>query len=267
MSDAVLATEGLCKRFGGLTAVKDVAIALRHGEVHALLGPNGAGKSTLINLLSGDLPASGGRVLYRGEDITGFSADRRSRAGIGRSYQKTNIFPTFTAFENCRLAAQSRLPRAWHVLENARALLAHREVAERALAAAGLAGSGPRVAASLSHGEQRQLEVAMVLATSPGVLLLDEPLAGMGAEEADRMVELVRRLAPDHAVLLVEHDMDAVFALADVVTVMVEGQVLETGSPAQIRASPAVRRAYLGEDGAGGPARTLERARDAGGPA
>lgn len=267
MSDAVLATEGLCKRFGGLTAVKDVTIALRHGEVHALLGPNGAGKSTLINLLSGDLPATGGRILYRGADITGFSADRRSRAGIGRSYQKTNVFPSFTAFENCRLAAQSRLPRAWHVLENARALLAHREVAERALAAAGLSGSGARTAASLSHGEQRQLEIAMVLATSPGVLLLDEPLAGMGAEEAERMVELVRRLAPDHAVLLVEHDMDAVFALADVVTVMVEGQVLESGSPAQIRSSAAVRRAYLGEDGAGGPARPRQSARDAGGPA
>lgn len=267
MSDAVLATEGLCKRFGGLTAVKDVTIALRHGEVHALLGPNGAGKSTLINLLSGDLPATGGRILYRGADITGFSADRRSRAGIGRSYQKTNVFPSFTAFENCRLAAQSRLPRAWHVLENARALLAHREVAERALAAAGLSGSGARTAASLSHGEQRQLEIAMVLATSPGVLLLDEPLAGMGAEEAERMVELVRRLAPDHAVLLVEHDMDAVFALADVVTVMVEGQVLESGSPAQIRSSAAVRRAYLGEDGAGGPGRPRQSARDAGGPA
>lgn len=266
MSDAVLATEGLCKRFGGLTAVKDVTITLRHGEVHALLGPNGAGKSTLINLLSGDLPATGGRILYRGADITGFSADRRSRAGIGRSYQKTNVFPSFTAFENCRLAAQSRLPRAWHVLENARALLAHREVAERALAAAGLSGSGARTAASLSHGEQRQLEIAMVLATSPGVLLLDEPLAGMGAEEAERMVELVRTLAPDHAVLLVEHDMDAVFALADVVTVMVEGQVLESGAPAQIRSSAAVRRAYLGEDGAGGPGRPRQSARDAGGP-
>ncbi len=251
MSEPLLSTERLSRRFGGLAAVKEVSLELRRGEVHALLGPNGAGKSTLINLLSGDLHATGGRVLYRGTDITGLSADRRSRAGIGRSYQKTNIFPAFTAFENCRLAAQSRLPRAWHVLENACALLRHREVADRALAAAGLSGSGPRIAATLSHGEQRQLEVAMVLATGPDVLLLDEPLAGMGAEEADRMVELLRKLAPDHAVLLVEHDMDAVFALADVVTVMVEGQVLESGTPAQIRASPAVRRAYLGEDGAG----------------
>jgi branched-chain amino acid transport system ATP-binding protein len=254
VSDPVLSTEGLCRRFGGLTAVKDVSLALRRGEVHALLGPNGAGKSTLINLLSGDLAASAGRVLYRGSDVTHLPVDRRARAGIGRSYQKTNVFPAFTAFENCRLAAQSRLPRAWHVLENAYALLRHREVAERALAAAGLAEQGPRVAATLSHGEQRQLEVAMVLATGPDVLLLDEPLAGMGPEEADSMVELLRRIAREHAVLLVEHDMDAVFALADVVTVMVEGEVLESGPPAQIRASPAVRRAYLGVDGAPGAA-------------
>ncbi len=250
MSVAILSTERLCRRFGGLTAVKDVSIELRRGQVHALVGPNGAGKSTLINLLSGDLAASSGRIVYRGEDVTRFAPERRSRAGIGRSYQKTNIFPAFTAFENCRLAAQSRLPRALHVLENAYALLPLREVAERALAAAGLAGRERRTASTLSHGEQRQLEVAMVLATNPEVLLLDEPLAGMGAEEADRMVELLRKIAPDHAVLLVEHDMDAVFALAEIVTVMVEGQVLESGSPGQIRASVAVRRAYLGENGA-----------------
>ena len=256
MGDALLSTESLSKRFGGLTAVRDVAIRLRRGQVHALLGPNGAGKSTLINLLSGDLAASDGRIVYRGMDITGFSADRRSREGIGRSYQKTNIFPAFTAFENCRLAAQSRLPRAWRVLTDAQAMRSHREVAERALEAAGLSGSGARVAATLSHGEQRQLEVAMVLATRPDVLLLDEPLAGMGAEEAERMVLLLRRLAPDHAILLVEHDMDAVFALADVVTVMVEGQVLESGPPAQIRASPAVLRAYLGEEAPAGTAGT-----------
>ncbi len=254
MSEPILATEGLCRRFGGLTAVKDATLALRRGEVHALLGPNGAGKSTLINLLSGDLAASAGRVLYRGRDITRFSPDRRSRAGIGRSYQKTNIFPAFTAFENCRLAAQSRLPHSLRVFTDAYTLAPHREAAERALAAAGLVDRATQTASALSHGEQRQLEVAMVLATGPEVLLLDEPLAGMGAEEAERMVELLRKLAPDHAILLVEHDMDAVFALADVVTVMVEGQVLESGPPAQIRASPAVRRAYLGEDGAGGPA-------------
>ncbi|HEU4386122.1 MAG TPA: ABC transporter ATP-binding protein [Anaeromyxobacteraceae bacterium] len=251
--EALLATERISRRFGGLSAVKDVSIALRRGEVHALLGPNGAGKSTLINLLSGDLAASAGRVLYGGRDVTDFSVERRARAGIGRSYQKTNVFMAFTAFENCRLAAQSRRPRAWHVLADATAHLSHREVAERALAAAGLEGRGPRIAATLSHGEQRQLEVAMVLATEPKVLLLDEPLAGMGPEEAERMVELLARIAPAHAILLVEHDMDAAFALAHVVTVMVEGEVLESGPPEQIRASPAVSRAYLGVDGAPGP--------------
>jgi branched-chain amino acid transport system ATP-binding protein len=250
MSEAVLRTEELSRRFGGLSAVRNVSLELRQGQIHALLGPNGAGKSTLVNLLSGDLPVSGGRVLLRGQDVTGFSPERRSRAGVGRSFQKTNVFLTFTAFENCRLAAQSRAPRPLDLFTRAESIGSLREAAEAALQAAGLAGRGPTIASTLSHGEQRQLEVAMVLATRPEVLLLDEPLAGMGAEEADRMVDLLRSLRPDHAILLVEHDMDAVFALADVVTVMVEGQVLESGPPPQIRASPAVRRAYLGDGGA-----------------
>jgi branched-chain amino acid transport system ATP-binding protein len=247
MSDAVLRTQGLSRRFGGLKATDDVAIELRKGKVHAVLGPNGAGKTTLINLLSGDLRATSGRIEYKGGDITGFRPDRRSRIGIGRSYQKTNIFGDMSAFENCRLAAQSREPRVARIFVDA---LRHErtcEAARRALAAAGLAERCDVVAAELSHGEQRQLEVAMVLATGPEVLLLDEPLAGMGAEEAARMVALLRELAPAHAILLVEHDMDAVFALADEITVMVEGRVLESGSPVQIRASPAVRKAYLGE--------------------
>jgi branched-chain amino acid transport system ATP-binding protein len=247
----ILATQNLTRLFGGLAAVNGVAIELEHGKLHAVLGPNGAGKSTLINLLSGDLPASSGSITYRGEDITRHSADRRSRIGIGRSYQKTNIFPDFTAFENCRLAAQSRAPRALHLFADATAHRPVADAAERAFAAAGLGGRGDRVASTLSHGEQRQLEIAMVLATQPEVLLLDEPLAGMGAEEAALMVELLRRLAPQHAILLVEHDMDAVFAVADTITVMVNGQVLESGPPAQIRASDAVREAYLGTDGAG----------------
>ncbi len=248
MSEPLLATDTVTRRFGGLTAVREVSIQLRRGEVHALLGPNGAGKSTLINLLSGDLPVSSGRVFLLGRDVTRLGADRRSRAGVGRSYQKTNVFPEFTAFENCRLAAQSRLQRSLHVLADAYASPATTDAAARALAAANLSASADRVAATLSHGEQRQLEVAMVLATAPEVLLLDEPLAGMGAEESPRMIELLRRLAPDHAVLLVEHDMDAVFAVADVVTVMVNGQVLESGPPDRIRSSPAVREAYLGEE-------------------
>jgi branched-chain amino acid transport system ATP-binding protein len=248
MPEAILRTHELCKRFGGLFAVRNVSIELHRGILHAVLGPNGAGKTTLINLLSGDLPATSGGITYEGEDITHFSADRRSRLGMGRSYQKTNIFPAFTSFENCRLAAQSRLPRALHVFSVAPAYRPLREAAESALEAVGLSACSDRVASELSHGEQRQLEIAMVLATRPRVLLLDEPLAGMGAEEARRMVELLKKLAPHHAMMLVEHDMDAVFAVADVITVMVNGQVLESGSPAQIRASPEVRQAYLGDD-------------------
>ena len=246
MSETLLATRGLTRRFGGLAAVSDVSIALERGSVHAVVGPNGAGKTTLINMLSGDLAATSGSVSYGGEDITHESADRRSRRGIGRSYQKTNIFGAFTAFENCRLAAQSRAPRALRLFADATAYRPTADAAERALAAAGLRGRGERVAVTLSHGEQRQLEIAMVLATAPAVLLLDEPLAGMGADEAARMVKLLQTLAPEHAILLVEHDMDAVFAVADVITVMVNGQVLESGTPAQIRASAAVQRAYLG---------------------
>jgi len=246
----VLATHDLSRRFGGLMAVSGVAIELHRGRLHAVLGPNGAGKTTLINLLSGDLATTAGTIRYKGRDITGYSSDRRSRIGLGRSYQKTNIFPNFTAFENCRLAAQSRAPRAWRVFSDATRYPPVIEAARAALDAAGLAGRADRVASALSHGEQRQLEIAMVLATAPEVLLLDEPLAGMGHEEAQRMVGLLQKLAPDHAILLVEHDMDAVFAVADVITVMVNGQVLESGPPAQIRASPEVRRAYLGEQDA-----------------
>jgi branched-chain amino acid transport system ATP-binding protein len=249
MSEPILETRALSKRFGGLTAVSDVSLALERGRLHALLGPNGAGKSTLINLLSGDLPASSGTIAYRGRDVTGLSPDRRSRIGIGRSYQKTNIFGAFTAFENCRLAAQSRFPRPLRIFSDARAHGPTCRAAERALAAAGLEHAGGFLASELSHGAQRQLEIAMALATGPEVLLLDEPLAGMGADEAGRMVGLLRKLSPDHAILLVEHDMDAVFAVAQVITVMVNGQVLESGEPARIRQSPRVREAYLGADG------------------
>ncbi len=247
MSDAILATQGLSRRFGGLIAAGNVTIELHRGRLHALVGPNGAGKTTLINLLSGELSASAGTIRYRGDDITRLSPDRRSRIGIGRSYQKTNIFPGLTAFENCRIAAQSRAPRALHIVADALDYAPVCDAARRALEAAGLDGRGNRIALALSHGEQRQLEIAMVLATAPEVLLLDEPLAGMGAEEAGRMVELLKKLAPGHAILLVEHDMDAVFALADTITVMVNGQVLESGPPAQIHASAAVRQAYLGD--------------------
>ena len=247
MPEPVLKIEGLAKHFGGLAAVSDVSLDLAMGEVHAVIGPNGAGKSTLINLLSGDLAPSDGRVRYDGRDIAGLSADRIARLGIGRSYQKTNIFLDFTVFENCRLAAQARLGRLGGFFRPARRYAEVNERARRALALADLDGRADTLAAALSHGEQRQLEIAMTLATSPRVLLLDEPLAGMGAEEAERMVALIRTLAADHAVLLVEHDMDAVFSVAARLTVMVNGRVLESGAPAEVRRSKAVQEAYLGE--------------------
>ena len=246
MSEAILRTEGLTKRFGGLVAVSDVSLDLHVGEVHVVIGPNGAGKSTLTNLLSGDLPATSGRVMLDGRDIAGLSSDQISRMGVGRSYQKTNIFLPFTVFENARLAAQSRTPYALRVFSRADAYEAINALARAALESAGLSHRADRVAATLSHGEQRQLEIAMCLATQPRVLLLDEPLAGMGPHESQRMVELIGKLRNDHAIMLIEHDMDAVFALANRLTVMVNGEVLETGSPEQVRSSPAVQAAYLG---------------------
>jgi branched-chain amino acid transport system ATP-binding protein len=249
MSDRpALSTIGLTRAFGGLVAVKDVSIECHIGRVHAVIGPNGAGKSTLINMLSGDLAPSGGRVTMAGEDVTGAPPHRMSKLGVGRSYQKTNVFLPFTAIENCRIAAQSRLASSMRFLRPALANRAVNEAAERAPAAAGLEGREGLPVTALSHGEQRQVEIAMVLATSPRVLLLDEPLAGMGAEESLRIVALLRRLIPDHAILLVEHDMDAVFAVAHRLTVMVNGAVLESGPPEAIRASPAVREAYLGTE-------------------
>jgi branched-chain amino acid transport system ATP-binding protein len=248
MTEAILRTASLSRRFGGLAATNNVSLELHRGLVHAVLGPNGAGKSTLINLLSGDLAPSAGSIHYRSHDITGLPPDRRSRMGIGRSYQKTNIFPAFSVFENCRLAAQSRHPRPFAIFSRASRHRAVTEAADRALAATGLVDQRARVAAQLSHGEQRQLEIAMVLATDPEVLLLDEPLAGTGAEEARRIVELLRQLRPEHAILLVEHDMDAVFALADTITVMVNGEVLAHGTPPEIRANAEVQQAYLGQE-------------------
>ena len=246
MSEPILRTNELTKRFGGLIAVDKVSLDLHVGEVHVVIGPNGAGKSTLTNLLSGDLPPTSGEVVFEGRDIAGLPSDRISRLGIGRSYQKTNIFLPFTVFENCRLAAQSRTPHAWRVFQRAPGFADINRLAAEAMEAAGLAHRAERVAATLSHGEQRQLEIAMCLATRPRVLLLDEPLAGMGPHESQRMVDLIKQLAADHAIMLIEHDMDAVFALAHRLTVMVNGEVLESGTPEQVRSSPAVQLAYLG---------------------
>jgi len=246
VSESVLRTAALRKDFGGLTAVSDVALECRVGQLHAVIGPNGAGKTTLINLLSGDLVPSSGRIELFGRDVTGLPPHRISQLGVGRSYQRTNIFMRFTVFENCRLAAQSRLPSSMRFLRPAARYREVNEAAARAIELAELGGREQAAASALSHGERRQLEVAMTLATRPKLLLLDEPLAGMGGEESARMVELLKKLAPGHAMLLVEHDMDAVFALASVLTVMVNGAVLASGAPESIRASREVQEAYLG---------------------
>lgn len=252
MSDLLLSATNLTKRFGGLAAVNDVSVDLHRGRIHAVIGPNGAGKSTLTNLLSGDLPPSSGSIRLNGQDITGKPPERISRQGLGRSYQKTNIFLPFTVWENVRLAAQSRERHApfnpLHWISPAGRLAEVNCRCERALELAGLTERANSVAAATSHGEQRQLEIAMTLATEPTVLLLDEPLAGMGAAEAESMVALLQRLKTEHAVMLVEHDMDAVFALADVLTVMVNGQVIASGTPEQIRNDEGVQAAYLGEE-------------------
>ncbi len=252
MSDVLLSASKLTKRFGGLAAVDDVSIELQRDHIHAVIGPNGAGKSTLTNLLSGDLPATSGRVVVGGQDVTGWSPEKISRQGLGRSYQKTNIFLPFSVWDNVYLAAQSRDPQQpWNPLywlRNATHSAGAQRRCEAAIELAGLQNRRNAIAATISHGEQRQLEIAMTLATEPRVLLLDEPLAGMGASESENMVALLLRIKPRHAILLVEHDMDAVFTLASAMTVMVNGQVIATGTPAQIRADANVQAAYLGEE-------------------
>jgi branched-chain amino acid transport system ATP-binding protein len=245
VAEPVLAARGMARRFGGVAAVDGVSLALRRGQIHAVIGPNGAGKSTLVNLLSGELAPSAGSVRFENLEIAGMTPARIARLGIARSYQRVNILAGFSAVENCRLAAQARLGGGLRLLRPARAARDLDAAADHALRLVGL-GAGGREAGRLSHGEQRQLEIAMTLATSPKVLLLDEPLAGMGAAESARMTRLIKSLARDHAILLIEHDMDAVFSIADVLTVMVEGKVLKSGRPNAIRNSRAVRRAYLG---------------------
>ena len=244
---AALRAEGLQKHFGGVAAVSNVSLDVRVGEIHAVIGPNGAGKSTLINLLSGDIAADAGEIMLNDSDITWLRSDKRARAGLGRSYQKTTIFQQFTAQENVRLAAQAHARSPLKISGN---IYSDGEVNRRtvdALDRAGLAARAHLTAMHLSHGEQRQLEIAMVLATQPSVILLDEPLAGMGQSEARSMVNLIASLKQGRAVLVVEHDMDAVFELADRLTVMADGQVIDSGLPQDVRNDPAVKLAYLGD--------------------
>jgi len=246
VSEPILATRGLSKLFGALAAVNNATVDFEPGRVHAIIGPNGAGKTTLINLLSGDLPPSEGTITFKGRDITKLPPDRVSQIGIGRSYQKTNIFPRFTCFENCWLGAQSRLPTSMRFFRRARTYADVRARAERAIELCGLSHRRDTPPAEISHGEQRQLEIGMMLATEPELLLLDEPLAGMGTEESGDVIELLRALARDHTLILIEHDMDAVFAIAETLTVMVNGTVLASGTPDEIRGNESVQEAYLG---------------------
>jgi branched-chain amino acid transport system ATP-binding protein len=246
MSEALLRGEQITRRWGGLVAVDRVSIELQRGQVHAVIGTNGAGKSTLINILSGEIQPSAGRVELLGQDVTAWPQPRRARAGLGRSYQRTTIYPQFTVLENCRLSAQSRVQQPWAWWRDAQRDEQSTAAAREAVAKAGLGGVPDRPAGLLSHGQKRQLEIAMCLATAPQVLLLDEPLAGMGAEETERMLALLAELRPGHAILLVEHDMDAVFRIADRITVMVNGAVIASGGPDAVRTDPQVQAAYLG---------------------
>jgi len=246
----LLRARKVSRSFGGLKAVDDVSVDVRQGTVHAVIGTNGAGKSTLINVLCGEIPASEGTVELLGRDVSRWSQPRRAQAGLGRSYQRNTIYAPFTVLENCRLSAQARLQRPWDWYSPAGRCAFSLAAANQALAKAGLAAQAHLQAGTLSHGQKRQLEIAMCLATAPRVLVLDEPLAGMGAEESERMLHLLEGLKVDHAILLVEHDMDAVFRVSDEITVMVNGRVIASGEPQAIRANPDVQTAYLGEEGA-----------------
>lgn len=248
MTDVLLATKGLCKSFGSLVVTDDLTLDVMAGELHAVIGPNGAGKTTLIHQLSGLSASDAGRILFEGRDITRLSMAARAAQGIARSFQITSILPAFSALENVALAVQARSGSSFQFWRPAHAERKLNEAAMSALAEVGLEARSAFPAGRLSHGEKRQLEVAVALATNPKLLLLDEPLAGLGREESEAIIELLHRLKSRFAILLVEHDMDAVFQLADRVSVLVYGRLLATGSSGEIRANTDVRTAYLGEE-------------------
>jgi len=243
----MLEVRGLSKSFGALRASDGIDFDVREGETHAVIGPNGAGKTTFIGQLAGNLRPDSGSIVFAGEDITALPAPRRARRGLARSFQITSIYKEFTALENVALAVQACAGHSFRFWRPAFRDEALRRPAEQILADVGLGGRAAVPAANLSHGEQRQLEVAMALATRPRLLLLDEPMAGMGAEESQRMIEFLASLKKRHSIILVEHDMDAVFRLADRISVLVYGRVIATDSPENIRNNEEVRRAYLGE--------------------
>ena len=242
----MLEVRGLTKSFGALRASDGIDFDVRDGETHAVIGPNGAGKTTFISQLAGDLRPDGGRIVFGGEDVTALAAPRRARKGLARSFQITSVYNEFSALDNVALAVQARSGHSFRFWRDARRDAALREPARRLLEEVGLASRADVIAANMSHGEHRQLEVAMALALEPRLLLLDEPMAGMGAEESQRMIGFLTRLKGRYSIVLVEHDMDAVFRLADRISVLVYGRMVATGAPQEIRANPEVRAAYLG---------------------
>ena len=248
MAETLLAIRGRSKRFGGLLASDRVDLDVVRGETHAIIGPNGAGKTTLIGQLAGDLRPDAGAIRFAGRDVTRLDAPLRSRLGLARSFQITSIFRDFSALDNVALAVQAHRGASLRFWRSARAEPTLREPARLVLDAVGLGARADVLAAKLAHGEQRQLEIAMALATEPRLLLLDEPVAGMGLEESQRMVRLLGTLKDRITIVLVEHDMDAVFSLADRISVMVYGRIIATGTPPEVRGNEQVRRAYLGED-------------------
>jgi branched-chain amino acid transport system ATP-binding protein len=244
----MLEVRGLTKSYGALRASDGIDFDVRAGETHAVIGPNGAGKTTFIGQLAGDLRPDAGRIVFAGEDVTQLRAPRRARKGLARSFQITSVYNEFTALDNVALAVQAHTGHSFRFWRDARRDAALREPARRLLDEVGLGARADVLAASMSHGEHRQLEVAMALALEPRLLLLDEPMAGMGAEESQRMIGFLGTLKARYSIVLVEHDMDAVFRLADRVSVLVYGRVIATGAPEAIRARADVRAAYLGEE-------------------
>lgn len=247
MSAPLLQVDSLSKRFGGIVASDDLTLGVEVGELHAVIGPNGAGKTTLIAQLTGQLTPDSGRIHFAGQDITALPMHRRSTLGLARSFQITSLFLDLSMLDNVALAVQAHAGHSFRFWRDARAEPELREPARVALKRVGLSARENRPASALSHGEHRQLELAMALAGKPSMLLLDEPMAGLGPEESARMVETLQALKKELTILLVEHDMEAVFALADRITVLVYGRVIASGKPAEIRANPEVRDAYLGE--------------------
>jgi branched-chain amino acid transport system ATP-binding protein len=248
MAEPLLTVRGLTKTFGGLRATDDLSLEVDSGEIHAVIGPNGAGKTTAIGQLSGELKPDAGTIYFSGHDITRLPMHARVHLGLARSFQITSIFLRLTVEDNVAMAVQARDGHSFRFWKPARTDAKLRIPAGEVLEEVGLTDRADAVAANLSHGEQRQLELAMALATAPSLLLLDEPMAGMGLEDSSRMVQLLRGLKKRVTILLVEHDMDAVFALADRITVLVYGKAIATGGPEEIRTDQAVRQAYLGED-------------------